>query len=73
MALLEDPFDSKLLDIIVFDVLPPSDGNGEGRVSLAKETKEKNPLRFGFTVSHLFICFHYKLNCYKISIIHLNI
>ncbi|KAM0954475.1 putative phospholipase D [Dioscorea sansibarensis] len=51
VALLEDPFDSKLLDIIVFDVLPPSDGNGEGRVSLAKETKEKNPLRFGFTVS----------------------
>ncbi|KAJ0979908.1 hypothetical protein J5N97_015382 [Dioscorea zingiberensis] len=51
VALLEDPFDSKLLDIIVFDVLPPSDGNGEGRVFLAKETKEKNPLRFGFTVT----------------------
>ncbi|XP_077218089.1 phospholipase D P1 [Tasmannia lanceolata] len=51
LALLEDPFDTKLLDIIVFDVLPPSDGNGEGRVSLAKETKERNPLRYGFTVS----------------------
>ena len=51
LALLEDPFDPKLLDIIVFDVLPPSDGNGEGRVLLAKETKERNPLRFGFTVS----------------------
>lgn len=51
LALLEDPFDPKLLDIIVFDVLPPSDGNGDGRVLLAKETKERNPLRFAFTVS----------------------
>lgn len=51
LALLEDPFDTKLLDIVLFDVLPPSDGNGEGRVLLAKETKERNPLRFGFTVS----------------------
>lgn len=51
LALLEDPLNPKLLDIIVFDVLPPSDGNGEGRVLLAKETKERNPLRFGFTVS----------------------
>ncbi|XP_073104639.1 phospholipase D zeta 1 isoform X2 [Elaeis guineensis] len=51
LALLEDPLDTKLLDIIVFDVLPPSDGNSEGRVFLAKETKERNPLRFGFQVS----------------------
>ncbi|OAY75359.1 Phospholipase D zeta 1 [Ananas comosus] len=51
LALLEDPFDTKLLDIIVFDVLPTSDGNGEGHVVLAKETKERNPLRFGFQVS----------------------
>ncbi|XP_008795779.1 phospholipase D zeta 1-like [Phoenix dactylifera] len=51
LALSEDPFDTKLLDIIVFDVLPSSDGNGEGRVLLAKETKERNPLRFGFQVS----------------------
>lgn len=50
LALLEDPFDSKLLDIIVFDVLPPSDGNEEGRVSLATEIKERNPLRYGFMV-----------------------
>lgn len=50
LALLEDPFDAKLLDIIVFDVLPTSDGNGEGHVVLAKETKERNPLRFGFQV-----------------------
>ncbi|KAJ3683672.1 hypothetical protein LUZ60_013899 [Juncus effusus] len=51
LALLEDPLDSKLLDIIVFDVLPSSDGNGEGRVLLAKETKERNPLHSGFQVS----------------------
>ncbi|KAG0496621.1 hypothetical protein HPP92_001312 [Vanilla planifolia] len=51
LALLEDPFDTKPLDIIVFDVLPPSERNQEGRPVLAKETKEPNPLRFGFTVS----------------------
>ncbi|PKA58407.1 Phospholipase D p1 [Apostasia shenzhenica] len=51
LALLEDPFDTKPLDIIIFDVLPPSDGNEEGRVLLAKETKERNPLRFGFSIS----------------------
>lgn len=49
--MLEDPFHTELLDIIVFDVLPASDGNGEGRVSLAKEIKEKNPLRHAFKVS----------------------
>ncbi|OVA12917.1 Phospholipase D/Transphosphatidylase [Macleaya cordata] len=51
LALLKDPFDTKLLDIIVFDVLPASDGNGEGRVSLAKEIKDHNPLRHSFEVS----------------------
>ncbi|KAK9136795.1 hypothetical protein Sjap_007389 [Stephania japonica] len=51
LALLEDPFDTKLLDIIVFDVLPASDGNGDGRVSLAKEIKERNPLRYAFKVT----------------------
>ncbi|KAF3322746.1 phospholipase D p1-like protein [Carex littledalei] len=51
LALLEDPLDSKLLDIILFDVLPSSDGNGEGRVVLAKETKERNPLHSGFQIS----------------------
>ncbi|XP_078159578.1 phospholipase D zeta 1-like isoform X2 [Carex rostrata] len=51
LALLEDPLDSKLLDIILFDVLPSSDGNGEGRVVLAKETKERNPLNSGFQIS----------------------
>ncbi|KAB2095330.1 hypothetical protein ES319_A01G029300v1 [Gossypium barbadense] len=51
LALLEDPFDAKPLDIIVFDVLPASDGNGEGRVSLAAEVKERNPLRHSFKVT----------------------
>ncbi|KAL9259459.1 Phospholipase D zeta 1-like protein [Drosera capensis] len=51
LALLADPFDSKLLDIIVFDVLPGADGNGEGRVLLAEEVKERNPLRHAFKVT----------------------
>ncbi|XP_058212536.1 phospholipase D zeta 1 isoform X1 [Rhododendron vialii] len=51
LALLKEPFDAKPLDIIVFDVLPASDGNGEGRVSLATEVKERNPLRHSFKVS----------------------
>lgn len=50
LALLEDPFDAKPLDIIVFDILPASDGNGEGRVSLAKEVKDRNPLRHALQV-----------------------
>lgn len=51
LAFLADPFDTKPLDIIVFDVLPASDGNGDGRVSLATEVKEHNPLRHAFKVS----------------------
>ncbi|XP_010551080.1 PREDICTED: phospholipase D zeta 1 [Tarenaya hassleriana] len=51
LALLEDPFDAKPLDIIVFDVLPASNGNGDGHVSLAAEVKERNPLRHGFKVT----------------------
>ncbi|CAN1281296.1 Phospholipase D zeta 1 [Linum perenne] len=48
LAVLADPFDEKPMDIIVFDVLPASDGDGDGRVSLATETKERNPLRHTF-------------------------
>ncbi|CAI9119042.1 OLC1v1020696C1 [Oldenlandia corymbosa var. corymbosa] len=51
LAFLKDPFDSQPLDIIVFDVLPASDGNGDGRVSLAVEVKDGNPLRHYFRVS----------------------
>ena len=50
LALLGDPFDTQPMDIIVFDVLPTSDANGDGRVSLAKEIKERNPLRHSFKV-----------------------
>lgn len=53
LAFLADPFDTQPLDIIVFDVLPASDGNGDGRVSLAKEIKERNPLRHTFKVSSI--------------------
>ena len=55
LALLKDPFDTTPLDIIVFDVLPASDGNGDGRVSLAEEVKERNPLRHSFKVSRNFL------------------
>ncbi|XP_050372117.1 phospholipase D zeta 1 isoform X2 [Argentina anserina] len=51
LAFLSDPFDTQPLDIIVFDVLPASDGNGDGRVSLAKEIKDRNPLRHAFKVA----------------------
>ncbi|KAL1223695.1 Phospholipase D zeta 1 [Cardamine amara subsp. amara] len=51
LALLEDPFDAKLLDIIVFDVLPVSNGNDGVDVSLAVELKDHNPLRHAFKVT----------------------
>ncbi|KAL8157962.1 phospholipase D zeta 1-like isoform X2 [Apium graveolens] len=49
LALLKDPFDPEPLDIIIFDLLPASDGIG-GRVPLAVDTKERNPLRHSFEV-----------------------
>jgi hypothetical protein len=57
LALLEDPFDPKLLDVIIFDALPHMDISGEGQISLAKEIKERNPLHFGFQVPILFQIF----------------
>ncbi|CAM0881074.1 unnamed protein product [Alopecurus aequalis] len=51
LALLQDPFDPKLLDIIIFDVSHHLARNGEGQTTLAKEIKERNPLHFGFEVS----------------------
>ncbi|OAY44001.1 phospholipase D zeta 1 isoform X1 [Manihot esculenta] len=51
LALLEDPFDTELLDIIVFDVLPISNGNRGSLVYLANQIKEHNPLRYSFNVS----------------------
>lgn len=51
LALLEDPFDTNLLDIIVFDILPASPKTGGDKVFLAKEIKERNPLRYTYKVS----------------------
>ncbi|BAH91027.1 Os01g0310100, partial [Oryza sativa Japonica Group] len=51
LALLQDPFDPKLLDIVIFDVSPHMDRNGEGQSTLAREIKEHNPLHFAFEVS----------------------
>lgn len=52
LAFLKDPFDPKPIDIVVFDVLPSSNG-GDDRVSLAKEVNDHNPLRHYFRVSHV--------------------
>ncbi|GAU29391.1 hypothetical protein TSUD_31980 [Trifolium subterraneum] len=51
LALLEDPFNNKPLDIIMFDVLPSSTGKGETKISLAEPVKERNPLRYTFKVT----------------------
>ncbi|KAL8490601.1 hypothetical protein ACS0TY_022561 [Phlomoides rotata] len=51
LAFLKDPSDPKPLDIVVFDVLPASNGIGEGRASLAKEVNDHNPLRHYFRVT----------------------
>ncbi|KAK4406709.1 Phospholipase D zeta 1, partial [Sesamum angolense] len=51
LAFLDNHFDTKLLDIIVFDVLPASNAKGDDEVHLAKVLKERNPLRHAFEVS----------------------
>ncbi|XP_012088961.3 phospholipase D zeta 1 isoform X2 [Jatropha curcas] len=51
LALLEDHFDTKLLDIIVFDILPTSTGSKGSQVYIANQIKERNPLRYSFKVS----------------------
>ncbi|KAI5065331.1 hypothetical protein GOP47_0020026 [Adiantum capillus-veneris] len=51
LALVADPCDAKLLDIVVFDVLSSSDGKSDGRIGLAKLSRERNPLYFAFTVA----------------------
>ncbi|KAM3378038.1 phospholipase D zeta 1 isoform X3 [Capsicum galapagoense] len=50
LALLNNPFDAKLLDIIVFDVLPASNGKGENALHLAEKIRERNPLQYAFKV-----------------------
>ena len=51
LALVADPYDVKLLDIVVFDVLPFAAGSIDGQICLAKLAKERNPLCFGLVVS----------------------
>lgn len=51
LALLEDPFDTELLDIIVFNVLPTSNENACSQIYLANQIKERNPLRYTLRVS----------------------
>ncbi|KAK4476714.1 hypothetical protein RD792_015874 [Penstemon davidsonii] len=51
LAFLENHFETKLLDIIVFDVIPASIAKGDGKVYLAEPFKERNPLRHAFQVS----------------------
>lgn len=51
LALMDGPFDTKPLDIIVFDVLPASNGNKGSQVYLANHIKERNLLRYAFKVT----------------------
>ncbi|CAN1197965.1 Phospholipase D zeta 2 [Linum perenne] len=48
LAFLKDPFDTKLLDIVVFDIL--SEGEGGSLQTLASQIKRRNPLRYAFQV-----------------------
>ncbi|RZC80705.1 hypothetical protein C5167_043282 [Papaver somniferum] len=50
LALLEDPFDTQLLDIVLFDVLPTSNEKGESHVSLVKESVESSLLHYSFLI-----------------------
>ncbi|PIN10122.1 Phospholipase D1 [Handroanthus impetiginosus] len=51
LAFLRDHFNMKLLDIIVFDVLPASNSKGDEELYMARVLKERNPLRHAFEVS----------------------
>ncbi|QCE07301.1 phospholipase D [Vigna unguiculata] len=51
LALLDDPFSNKPLDIIIFDILPSSDGVGGTKAYLADPIKGRNPLRYSFKVT----------------------
>ncbi|KGN60969.1 phospholipase D zeta 2 [Cucumis sativus] len=50
LALVADPMDSKLLDIIVFDVLPMLEEKEGSQACLSYHVKERNPLRYSFKV-----------------------
>ncbi|VVA96594.1 unnamed protein product [Arabis nemorensis] len=52
LALLEDPFSGKLLDIMVFDLSRFQDAKEcSEQPRLAEQVKERNPLRYGFNVT----------------------
>ncbi|XP_050380280.1 phospholipase D zeta 1-like isoform X2 [Argentina anserina] len=51
LALLDDPFDTELLDIIIFNAVPSLNGSGGSGKHLASHVKERNPLRYTFTVA----------------------
>ena len=53
LALVADPMDSKLLDIIVFDVLPMLEEKEGSQACLSYHVKERNPLRYSFKVCFL--------------------
>ncbi|XP_054823737.1 LOW QUALITY PROTEIN: phospholipase D zeta 2-like [Prosopis cineraria] len=51
LALLDDPFSDKPVEIIVFDILPSSSEDKDSLVHLADHIKDRNPLRFTFEVT----------------------
>ncbi|XP_047960602.1 phospholipase D zeta 1-like [Salvia hispanica] len=50
LAFLGNHFGTKVLDIVVFDVLPTSNKKGDDEVHLAELSKEQNPLLHAFKV-----------------------
>ena len=54
LALVADPMDTKLLDIIVFDVLQTLQEKEGSQACLAYHVKERNPLRYSFKVRFFF-------------------
>ncbi|KAK7392049.1 hypothetical protein VNO78_20475 [Psophocarpus tetragonolobus] len=51
LVFLDDPFNNKPLDIIIFDILPSSNGDERTKMFLADPIKERNPLRYTFKVT----------------------
>ena len=62
--MLDDPFDTELLDIIVFNVLPTSKGNAGSPVYLADQAKENNLPRYTFDVSPFLYFILHKFSCF---------
>ncbi|KAK7277974.1 hypothetical protein RJT34_22995 [Clitoria ternatea] len=50
LALLDDPFNNKPMDIVIFDVLPSSNGDRGTKMHLAEPIKERDPLCHTFQV-----------------------